>query len=63
MLLIAHAVSIYNKASKQRMFIDNLPDNINVRDFQDFQKYLDALNKKLSKLEKQIMKGNHGIKI
>lgn len=63
MVLIAESVNVYNKLSKQRMFIDALSDDINVREFKVFQKQLDDLDKKLTKVRKQIMKGNHGTKI
>lgn len=54
MLIIQSAVEVYNKGLKTREIMENLPDYVAVRDFKEFQKNVDKLNKKLSKIAKEI---------
>lgn len=54
MLIIQSAVEVYNKGLKTREIMDNLPDYVAVRDFKEFQKNVDKLNKKLNKIAKEI---------
>ena len=54
MLIIQSAVEVYNAGLKTREIMDNLPDYVNVRDFKEFQKNVDRLNKKLNKIAKEI---------
>ena len=55
-IIIQTAVHVYCEISKSRYVMDNLPDDIIVRDFKDFQKRLNKLDLKLTKAKMGILR-------